>query len=125
MRSLLEQERRRLQDLRGRIDERGIQGESQQSALNELSTYDNHPADQGTETFELGRTVATIEHVDAQLDDIETAFRRVEDGSYGRCEVCGAEIPEERLRARPMTRFCLEHQEALEHDLHPRSGTGH
>lgn len=44
-----------------------------------------------------------------QLDDIEIALSRLDDGTYGTCEQCGAEIPEERLEAFPAARYCVDH----------------
>lgn len=41
------------------------------------------------------------------LAKIDEAFARLDDGSYGRCEECGAEIGLERLRARPVTTLCI------------------
>lgn len=41
------------------------------------------------------------------LAKIDEAFARLDDGSYGRCEDCGAEIGLERLRARPVTTLCI------------------
>jgi len=37
------------------------------------------------------------------------ALRKIDEGSYGRCEVCNKEIVPERLEAMPGTRTCLEH----------------
>ena len=39
---------------------------------------------------------------------IKEALARIEDGSFGICEECGAEISEERLKARPVTTLCIE-----------------
>jgi RNA polymerase-binding transcription factor len=41
------------------------------------------------------------------LGKIDEAVERIEDGSYGRCEECGGEIGIERLKARPVTTFCI------------------
>ncbi len=42
------------------------------------------------------------------LKKIEKALEKMEGGTYGICEVCGAEIPIERLKARPVTDLCIE-----------------
>jgi DnaK suppressor protein len=42
------------------------------------------------------------------LGKIDEALARLEDGSYGRCEECGGQIAIERLKARPVTTFCIE-----------------
>ena len=48
------------------------------------------------------------------LSKIEEAFERLEDGSYGRCEECGDDIGIERLKARPVTTFCIACKSAQE-----------
>lgn len=53
--------------------------------------------------------VSTQEQLLAILDDVQRARERVADGSYGRCEVCGEQIPEERLEVRPWAARCVEH----------------
>jgi len=39
---------------------------------------------------------------------IREALNRIEDGNFGICEVCGEEISEERLKARPVTTLCID-----------------
>jgi DnaK suppressor protein len=39
---------------------------------------------------------------------IKEALKRIDDGTFGICEICGDEITEERLRARPVTTLCIE-----------------
>lgn len=53
--------------------------------------------------------VSAQEELLSMLDDVRRARERVVDGSYGRCEVCGAAIPAERLEARPWAARCLQH----------------
>ncbi len=51
------------------------------------------------------------------LNRIDEALRKLEDGTYGICEDCGAEISEERLKLIPFAIYCvecLEHREKLE-----------
>jgi DnaK suppressor protein len=45
---------------------------------------------------------------------IEKALERIKDGSFGICEVCGNEISEKRLEARPVTTLCIECKEKEE-----------
>jgi RNA polymerase-binding transcription factor DksA len=51
-----------------------------------------------------------LDQVRNDLDDIDAALRRLEEGSYGQCEACGRPIGEERLTALPAARYCLGHQ---------------
>lgn len=93
--------------MRDRLRERGL-GATQGGSLSELSTYDNHPADIGTETFERGKDLAIRGNLEARLRDVEAALERVAAGTYGRCQACGREIPVERLAAMPETPYCVD-----------------
>ncbi|WLP95268.1 TraR/DksA C4-type zinc finger protein [Psychrobacter sp. M13] len=42
---------------------------------------------------------------------IENALSRIENGTYGECEVCGEEIQEQRLKAVPYATLCMDHAE--------------
>jgi RNA polymerase-binding transcription factor DksA len=53
--------------------------------------------------------VSTQEHLLAMLAEVRRARRRVADGDYGTCEVCGRPIPAERLEVRPWAVRCVEH----------------
>ena len=113
-RQLLQEEQGRLEQIRSSLAQEPIDGVSEADALGELSSADQHPADIGTETFEREKDLSILEHVDAQLADVEAALARIEDGAYGRCDICGKEIDADRLRARPATRFCVDDQGRVE-----------
>jgi len=49
----------------------------------------------------------TSEVTRRELDEIEAALRRIDEGSYGRCEACGGPMGMQRIRAIPEARFCL------------------
>lgn len=50
-----------------------------------------------------------VEHsLELQLLDIESAIKKIENGTYGKCEKCGKEISEERLKAYPEAKTCNE-----------------
>ena len=42
---------------------------------------------------------------------VENALSRIENGTYGKCEVCGEQIEEQRLQALPYANLCTEHAE--------------
>ena len=48
------------------------------------------------------------------LEQVRDALQRIEDGSYGKCVVCGRPIEHARLEAVPWTPYCLEDQEKLD-----------
>lgn len=96
----------------------------------ELSMYDNHPGDLGTEMSDRLKDSAIEEHSENQVDLIDTALEAIENGSYGQCKVCGEDIPLERLEAIPYTLYCVEHTPSkkiaddrpVEEDLLPLHG---
>ncbi len=104
----------RLQSVRAALESEGLAEESEADSVAETSTIDQHQADLGTETFERERDQSLLEDIEPEIADVQRAFVRLDRGTYGRCEACGAQIPDERLVAVPATRFCLEHQAAAE-----------
>lgn len=71
--------------------------------------FDENFADSGQVAAEQGEHLTLISNFRDQLAEVEAALERLDDGSYGRCEVCGKEISEPRLEAMPATRFCIDH----------------
>jgi DnaK suppressor protein len=72
------------------------------------STADNHLADTASETYERELDEGLEEDAQEQLREVEDALGRIEAGSYGTCEACGKQIPEERLEAVPWTKLCID-----------------
>lgn len=54
--------------------------------------------------------VALLRRAQGELDDVNAALRRLDAGSYGVCERCGAPIGLPRLRALPQARMCMRCQ---------------
>jgi DnaK suppressor protein len=48
------------------------------------------------------------------INKIKAALRRMEEGDYGECEMCGEDIGIARLRARPVTTYCIRCKTKLE-----------
>ena len=109
-RDLITKERARIEALVREREAEGISAEPEGEQLSELAAYDQHQADLGTETFEREKDFSLLEQLEAELDELDRALRKVDEGTYGRCEACGKEIPAERLEAMPGTRFCVEDQ---------------
>src|SRR5690625_463671 len=79
-------------------DHFGLQS-AMRDTTGELSSYDNHPADMGTELFERGKDIALNEHAEKELEEINSALHALDEGTYGICTICGTDIPFERLEA--------------------------
>jgi DnaK suppressor protein len=80
----------------------------------ELSRIDQHPAEAGTELFEEERDRSMIDRLQAELEAIGRAEKRIDDGSYGVSVESGEPIPEERLEALPHAERTVEEQARLE-----------
>ena len=118
-RQRLEEERERLQSVRAHLANDHLDEESADESAAELSHMDQHQADAGTDTFEREKEFAILGQVEGELQDVERALRRLEDGSYGRCEACAEPIADERLEALPAARFCVRHQDLAEGGPNP------
>lgn len=84
--------------------------QAETDSISELSSYDNHPADLGSETFEREKDLALWNNSHEMIGRINEALGRTDTGQYGICEDCGREISEERLEAVPYTTFCIDCQ---------------
>lgn len=100
---------------------RGLE-ESVQESTAELSSYDNHPADLGSETFERGKDLGRRLDQRVLLDRVEAALDRIDAGGYGVCRRCGRTIDPERLEAVPWAELCVDCQR--ESEALPAAGSG-
>lgn len=112
-RELLDEERRRLEGIRASIEHDGVIPETDEQMIQE-DAAGQHPGDVGTETHDRSEDLGVLEQIEHDLADIADALRRLDDGSYGRCEICGQPIPDERLEAEPTARYDVEHQRHIE-----------
>jgi YteA family regulatory protein len=93
------------------MDENGNMGltDSLLRETGELSAYDNHPADLGSEVFERAKDIALSENAEHHLTDVYRALADMESGEYGICKACGKPIPYARMEALPTAEFCVNH----------------
>jgi RNA polymerase-binding protein DksA len=70
-------------------------------------TYGSQAA-AASQVFEQQRDLALRDRSRAELQRIESALRKVDDGTYGRCERCGEPIARERLEAIPWAPLCID-----------------
>jgi RNA polymerase-binding transcription factor DksA len=57
-----------------------------------------------------------LDRAEGELEDVERALRRLDEGTYATCEACGRAIGEDRLTRLPLTRRCADHAQALAPD---------
>lgn len=111
-RQLIESERERLQGLVREREAEGIGTQSESDQISELSSLDQHQGDIATETFEREKDFSLLEQLQAEIGDLDAALRKVEEGNYGICEICGNQISTGRLEALPGSRTCIDHADA-------------
>ncbi|MDH4101864.1 MAG: TraR/DksA C4-type zinc finger protein [Thermoleophilia bacterium] len=74
----------------------------------------DHIADSATDTFMRELDEGLEENAEHILEEIVGALRRIDDGTYGVCVVCGRPIGEERLEAVPYATLCIDDKRAQE-----------
>lgn len=80
----------------------------------EATGYSQHQADQGTDDFD--RTIS-LELSAKELDllrSIDRALEKIDEGTYGTCDISGKQIPVKRLEAVPYANMTVEAQEMFE-----------
>lgn len=111
-RNLLEEEKK--QSIRTlELKNKNNQNTNMQSYINELSMYDNHPADIGTEVFQAEMNINLKKHEEKYLEMLNKSIERIEKGDYGKCIDCGNYISEERLEVLPTSLRCIECQKKV------------
>lgn len=73
----------------------------------ELSAYDNHPADIGTEMFMMEQDKGLKNKLKDTLYEIDISLGDMDEGSYGFCIDCGKPIEENRLELIPYIKLCI------------------
>lgn len=102
--------------LRSKIagDLQQIEGDSlsgnQPSHSGELSDV----ADLATDNYDRELNIGLASNEQQLLNDIDVALKRIEEGTYGVCEIYGTQIPKKRLLAMPYTRLSMKAQEEEE-----------
>ncbi|AKL95553.1 transcriptional regulator TraR/DksA family [Clostridium aceticum] len=104
---VLLQERKAVLDTLKRMEEHQPHSASMREYTEELSAYDNHPADLGTEMFMTAMQGHLEDNEKYRLNEIDRALERIENGEYAICRGCGKEISEERLEILPEADTCM------------------
>lgn len=87
------------------------QSKGAKESSGDLSSYAFHQADQGSDTNLMEQTVMLLEQERDKIRLLNDAMRRITDGSYGMCEICGCLIQDARLEIIPYARYCIECKE--------------
>jgi DnaK suppressor protein len=80
----------------------------------EASAFGMHQADAGSDAYDRDFALSLLSQEQDALYEIDEALKRIELGTYGKCEMSGKPIPRARLEAIPFARFTVECQSKLE-----------
>jgi RNA polymerase-binding transcription factor DksA len=90
-------------------------------AGSETSAFGMHQADAGSDAYDRDFALSMLSKEQGSLYEIDEALKRIEDGTYGVCELCQKPIKHDRLEALPFTRYTVDCQSELEKRQHHHS----
>ncbi len=87
------------------------------SSGGELSHMPIHMADIGSDTYDQDFTLGLAENERQHLREIDEALQRIEDRTYGVCQMTGKDIPKARLEAKPWAKYTIEAARIVESQM--------
>jgi len=94
-----------IKDLQGVAKKECDTGTDQYKAA--FPEYGNKPDENAQEISDYSSNLAKEEVLEKTLRDIESAIKRIDDGTYGICKYCSESINPKRLEARPTASSCM------------------
>jgi len=113
----IEKFKKRLLELQGQINQTLGKVSEDVKAKEESKGYSQHQADEGTDDFVKTISIEISGKEQTILHQIERSLEKMEEGTYGVCDVSGDEIPLKRLEAVPYATMTVEAQEKHEKGL--------
>ena len=107
-RARLEDERRKVRNAIDYLQKENPGAAEETTGDLAMGPGDNHLADIATETVDREIDYTLEENSGNVLREIETALKRIDDGTYGICAVCGKPIEPERLEYLPWATVCAD-----------------
>ncbi len=77
----------------------------------ETNENDDHsdPNDNADDQEEFGERQAILRDLEIRFNNVKEALQRIDDDTFGKCDICEKEIEEKRLEANPAATTCIEH----------------
>ena len=100
------------------LEEAKQKGDSTIEELTDSNEVFADPADRATAESDRAFTLRIRDRERRLIRKIQSALQRIDDGTYGICDECGEEIASPRLKARPVTRLCINCKAKQEEDEH-------
>ncbi len=106
--------KKRLEEMRGKLTNSLQANTAEVKRPDEATGYSQHQADQGTDDFDRHISLEVTTQEFDLLKKIDHALQKIEDGTYGVCDLSGDPIPKLRLEAMPYANTTVQAQEKLE-----------
>ena len=87
---------------------------SQRDAAGDLSAYSLHMADMATDNYDREFSLSLADNEQKILNRINDALEKIEEDTFGTCELCEKKISKVRLKAVPYAELCVPCQEKQE-----------
>jgi len=109
--------KKRLEELRNQLTHSLKGSTAEVKTPDEATGYSQHQADQGTDDFDRTISLEVTSREYGILRQIERALEKIDDNTYGICDITGEEIPLPRLEAVPYATMTVKAQDQLEKGL--------
>ena len=109
--------KKRLEEMKGKLTNSLQTSSAEVKKPDEATGYCQHQADHGTDDFDRKVSLELTSQEFQVLRQVERALEKIEEGTYGVCDITGEEIPKARLEAMPYALTTVKAQEKLERGL--------
>lgn len=109
--------KKRLEELRAQLTHSLKGSTAEVKTPDEATGYSQHQADQGTDDFDRTISLEVTSREYSILRQIERALEKIQEDTYGVCDITGEEIPKARLEAVPYATMTVKAQEQVEKGL--------
>ena len=113
----IEEFKRQLLEMRAHLTQQLSGQEEAVKVPEEGRGYSQHQADEGTDDFDRRISIELTSQERDLVRKIDRALEKIEEDSYGICDVTGEEIPLKRLEAIPYASMTRDAQEQMEKGL--------
>lgn len=109
--------KKKLEELRNQLTQSLKGSTAEVKKPDEATGYSQHQADQGTDDFDRTISLEVTSREYGLLRQIERALEKIDEDTYGVCDITGEDIPLPRLEAVPYATMTVKAQEQLEKGL--------
>ena len=105
----LEEEKKKLEEELATVGVRNEKNKEDWEPVPDDTTRESDPGDRAEQIEDFEENSAILYQLETRLEHINKALARIEEGTYGICEVSGKAIPKDRLEANPAATTCIEY----------------